>query len=312
MQKQTIQTTVGIFVIIGLLFVGYMMVQLGEVSIIGDDSYPLFARFSSVSGLQEGSAVEMMGIKIGQVEQLTIDQEDKTAVVELQIKKGIKILEDATAAIVTAGLIGEKFIKIDAGDHGEVLQPGATIAETESTVEKLPLDKLVKQALRAAEAVDLLVRSPELMGAIRALGKTMSDAQMLVRNVDRRVLPLAASIETAVRDAGGLVRNIDRQVRPLAATIEVAVKHAHKLVQNVDDQIVPLAADLDDMAIAVRHASEQAEKTFFSVEQTVEGNSRLGYVLTEALGDLSAASRSIRALTEYLERHPEAVLFGKR
>lgn len=287
MKKHTMQATVGIFVIIGLLFVGYMIVKIGEVSIIGDDTYSLFARFTSVSGLRVGSGVEMMGIKIGEVEQLTINQEDQAAVVELKIRRDIKVLEDATAAIITAGLIGEKFVKIDAGNYGKALQPGATITETEPTIEKLRLDKLVNQTLLAAEGVDLLVRSPELMEVIRSLGKTLNDAGILMRNVDKRVVPLASSIEVAVREA-------------------------QELVRNVDNQIVPLATNIEDASTAVRAAFRQAEKTFTSLENTAEGNSDLGYVLTETLRELSAAARSIRALTDYLERHPEAVLFGKR
>jgi phospholipid/cholesterol/gamma-HCH transport system substrate-binding protein len=286
-RKLTIQTTVGIFVITGLILIGYMVVKLGEVSIFGDESYSLFARFTSVSGLRVGSVVEMMGIKIGKVEYLTIDQEDQAAVVELKIRKDIKVLEDATAAIMTAGLIGEKFVKIDAGDHGEVLQPGSTITETEPTVERLPLAKLIDQTLLAAEGVDLLVRSPELMETIRSLGKTINDAGILMRNVDKRVVPLASSIEIAVRDA-------------------------QELVGNVDDRIVPLATDIEDAATAVRAAFEQAEKTFSSLKHTVNGDSVLGYALTETLRDLSDAARSIRTLTDYLERHPEAVIFGKR
>jgi paraquat-inducible protein B len=229
----------------------------------------------------------MMGIKIGEVEQLTIDQEDQAAVVELKIRKDIKVLEDATAAIMTAGLIGEKFVKIDAGNYGEVLQPGATITQTEPTVEKLPLDKLVNKTLLAAEGVDLLVRSPEFKEVIRSLGNTINDAGILMRNVDKRVVPLASSIEIAVREA-------------------------EELVRNVDNQIVPLATNIEDASTAVRAAFGQAEKTFTSLEHTAEGNSDLGYVLTETLRELSAAARSIRALTDYLERHPEAVLFGKR
>lgn len=287
MKKYTIQTTVGIFVIIGLLFAGYMIVKIGEVSIIGDDSYSLFARFTSVSGLRVGSVVEMMGIKIGQVEQLTIDQKDQAAVVKLKIRKDIKVLEDATAEVMTAGLVGDKFVKIDAGDHGKVLQPGATITETEPTVEKLPLDKLVNQALITAEGVDLLVRSSELMETIRHLGEVSKDVRILVRNVNKRVVPLASTIEVAVRDA-------------------------QELVRNVDDQIVPVATNIEDTSTAVRAAFEQAEKTFATLEHTAEGDSGLGYELTETLRDLSAAARSLRALTDYLERHPEAVVFGKR
>lgn len=287
MKKRTMQTTVGIFVIMGLLVVGYMIVRIGEVSIIGDESYSLFARFTSVSGLRVGSAIEMMGIKIGEVEQLTIDQKGQAAVVELKIRKDIKVLEDATAAIVTAGLIGEKFVKIDAGGHGEVLQPGATITETEPAVEKLPLDTLVKQTLRAAKGVDQLVRSPELLEVIRSLGKTLNDAGILMRNVDNRVVPLASSIEVAVRDA-------------------------QKLVRDIDDRLVPLTTSIENTSSAAHAAFLQAEKTFTSLEHTVDGNSELGYVLSEAFRELSAAARSIRVLTDYLERHPEAVLYGKR
>jgi phospholipid/cholesterol/gamma-HCH transport system substrate-binding protein len=287
MKKHTIQTTVGIFVIIGLLVVGYMIVKLGEISTIGDDSYSLFARFSSVSGLRVGSVVEMMGIKIGEVEQLTLDQKEKAAVVELTIDKGIKVLEDATATIMTAGLIGEKIVQIEAGNYGEVLQPGATITETESAVEKLPLDKLVNQTLLATEGVNRLVRSPELMEAIRSLGETMKVARKLVRNVDKRVVPLASSIQ-------------------------VTVRHAQELVRNFDDQIVPLAANIEDTSTAVLAAFEQAENTFSSLQHSAEGNSVLGYVLIETLSELSNTARSIRALTDYLERHPEALVFGKR
>ena len=121
-------------------------------------------------------------------------------------------MEDATAAVRTAGLVGDKFVKIDPGDHGEVLQPGATITETEPTVEKLPLDKLVNQALITAEGVNLLVRSSELMETIRHLSKASKDVQILVRNVNKRFVPLASTIEVAVRDAQELVRNVDDQI----------------------------------------------------------------------------------------------------
>ena len=132
MKKYSMETTVGIFVVIGLFFVGYMTVKLGEVSFLGDDSYSLFARFTSVSGLRPGSSVDMLGIEIGRVNGMTMDQEDQMAVVELKIKRGVKVFSDAIASIKTAGLIGDKYINIDAGGSGDLLIPGGTITETES------------------------------------------------------------------------------------------------------------------------------------------------------------------------------------
>lgn len=129
------ESVVGIFVVIGLLFVGYMTVKLGKVSLLGDDYYPLYASFSSVSGLRGDSPVEINGIEAGRVERLSIDQEKQMALVELKIKKGTKVYDDASASIKTAGLIGDKFVKIDPGGSGDILKPGGIITETSS-----PLD----------------------------------------------------------------------------------------------------------------------------------------------------------------------------
>ena len=135
MKKYTNETVVGIFVIVGLLCIGYMTVNLGNVSLFGDDTYALYARFNSVSGLRTGNPVEMLGLEIGRVAGFKMDQEDQVAEVELRIKKDIKIFDDAIASIKTAGLIGDKYVSIDAGGSDEVLKPGDTITDTESPVD---------------------------------------------------------------------------------------------------------------------------------------------------------------------------------
>ena len=129
------ETIVGIFVAIGLLCVGYMTVKLGKVSLFGDDYYSLYARFTSVSGLRVGNPIEIDGIEVGRVEQMRIDQEKQMAVVELKIKKGINVYDDASVSIKTAGLIGDKFIKIDPGGAGGILKPGGSITETTSALD---------------------------------------------------------------------------------------------------------------------------------------------------------------------------------
>jgi phospholipid/cholesterol/gamma-HCH transport system substrate-binding protein len=135
MKKYSVETVVGIFVIFGLLCVAYMTVKLGKVSLFGDDYYTLYARFGSVSGLRVGNPVEMGGIEVGRVERLNIDQEKQMAVVELKIRNGIRVYDDASASIKTAGLIGDKFIKIDPGGGGDILKPGGTIYETASPID---------------------------------------------------------------------------------------------------------------------------------------------------------------------------------
>jgi phospholipid/cholesterol/gamma-HCH transport system substrate-binding protein len=135
MMKYRHETVAGVFVAIGLLCVGYMVVKLGKVSLLGDDSYLLYARFTSVSGLRVGNPVEMFGLPIGQVKDLRVDQKDQLALAELKIEKGIKIYEDANAAIKTEGLIGDQYVSIDPGGGAPLLKPGGMITQTEPPID---------------------------------------------------------------------------------------------------------------------------------------------------------------------------------
>jgi phospholipid/cholesterol/gamma-HCH transport system substrate-binding protein len=135
MQKYSRETIVGVFVVIGLICIGYMTVKLGNIGILGEDTYKLYARFTSVSGLKLGNPVNMLGLEIGRVGSFEMDQEDQVAIVELKINKGIKIYDDAIASIKTEGLIGDRYVSIDAGGGGDLLADGDTIIETESPID---------------------------------------------------------------------------------------------------------------------------------------------------------------------------------
>jgi phospholipid/cholesterol/gamma-HCH transport system substrate-binding protein len=135
MKKYAMETTVGIFLVFGLLCLGYMTVKLGHVTLLGDDTYSLFARFTSVTGLRSGSPVYMLGIEIGRVERLAMNQKEQRAEVEIRIKNGITIYDDAIASIKTEGLIGDRYLSIDPGGGGAALAPGGTITETQPAVD---------------------------------------------------------------------------------------------------------------------------------------------------------------------------------
>jgi phospholipid/cholesterol/gamma-HCH transport system substrate-binding protein len=130
MKKYSMETIVGIFVAAGFLCVGYMAIKLGHLSLFAEDPLVLHARFSSVSGLKVGSSIEIFGIQVGNVQKIEMDSEREMALVQMGIRMGIKVYEDASASINTAGLIGDKFIKIDPGGSGDLLKPGGVITET--------------------------------------------------------------------------------------------------------------------------------------------------------------------------------------
>jgi phospholipid/cholesterol/gamma-HCH transport system substrate-binding protein len=133
-KKYAMQTIVGIFVAVGLACVAYMTVRLGHVSILGENAYTLYARFTTVSGLDADAPVEIYGIKVGRVVQITLDQQDQMAALTLSIQNGVKIYDDAIASIETEGLIGDEYVSISPGGAGALLKPGGTIIQTQPAV----------------------------------------------------------------------------------------------------------------------------------------------------------------------------------
>jgi phospholipid/cholesterol/gamma-HCH transport system substrate-binding protein len=142
MKKGSVETAVGIFVIIGILCVGYLTIKLGKMDWIGDNYYPVYAQFQSVSGLSNGATVEMAGVQIGQVESIALDREKLIAKVRLKIAKEVILTDDVIASVKTSGLIGDKYIKISPGGSDEILNPGDMITETESP---LDIEELVSK-----------------------------------------------------------------------------------------------------------------------------------------------------------------------
>ena len=134
MKKYVMETTVGIFVVIGLVCVAYMTLKLGHVSFLGQNTYSLYAPFSTVSGLRAGSSVDLYGTPVGRVARITLDQKNQMAIVELSIEEGIKVYEDAIASIRTEGLIGDEYVSISPGGAEPLLKSGGTIIQTQPPV----------------------------------------------------------------------------------------------------------------------------------------------------------------------------------
>jgi phospholipid/cholesterol/gamma-HCH transport system substrate-binding protein len=135
MKKWSVEVAVGLFVLIGIACIGYLTIRLGKMEIIGDNYYTVSARFQSIAGLKAGSEVELAGVSVGQVEGFSLDQERWMAVVQMKIMKTIVLTEDVIASIKTAGLIGDKYIKLSPGVSDVPLKPGGMIIETESALD---------------------------------------------------------------------------------------------------------------------------------------------------------------------------------
>ncbi len=142
MNKRKIEFYVGLFVSIGILCTGYLFIVLGEISLFRDKQYPIYAFFTSVSGLKTGAKIEMVGVQVGTVSNVSIDKERLLAKVEFRIDKNIELSEDVIASVKTSGIIGQKFIDILPGGSDIMLEPGEEIFNTESS---LDIESLVRK-----------------------------------------------------------------------------------------------------------------------------------------------------------------------
>ena len=133
MERARVNIAVGLFVLIGIVALGYLSIQLGRVSFLGATGYVVTADFPSVGGLKPGSTVEIAGVEIGRVE--AIGLADYQARVTLRIRAGVKLQEDAIASIKTKGLIGEKYLRISPGGSDRLIPPRGRIREVEAPVD---------------------------------------------------------------------------------------------------------------------------------------------------------------------------------
>lgn len=148
MKKMNLEMIVGLFLLAGFACFSYLAVKMGDIRMFSNETYAVTARFTSISGLKEGSVVELAGVNVGKVSLIELDPDDYEAVVHLDIDKSVELQDDSIASIRTAGIIGDKFIKLTPGGSDIILGPGDEIEETEPSIS---LEELVSKYIFESE-----------------------------------------------------------------------------------------------------------------------------------------------------------------
>jgi len=121
---------VGVFVLAGLVCLGYLAIRLGKLEFFGTQGYVVFADFVSVAGIKLGDPIEIAGVRIGKVEAMGLA--DDRARLTLRVSEGIKLQDDVIASVRARGLIGDKFVLVTPGASDKIIPPGGKIRETDS------------------------------------------------------------------------------------------------------------------------------------------------------------------------------------
>ncbi len=134
MKKSSIEMIVGLFMIAGFLAFAYLAFNLGEVEVLsGSRSYNVKAEFANVSGIKKGATVQVAGVVVGKVAEISLV--DQYANLTLEIDNEIQVPSDSFASVKSQGIIGDKFIQITLGGDEKMLAEGDVIVDTESSVD---------------------------------------------------------------------------------------------------------------------------------------------------------------------------------
>ena len=153
MTRKAIETTVGLFLLIGVAAMIWLALKVGNWSPTTTHEYEVTAHFDNIGGLTMKAPVTLAGVTIGRVASIGIDADDYSARITLQIDQAHDNLPtDTSAAILTSGLLGAQYVGLDPGAEETYLEDGDQIEITQSAV---VLEHLIGQILiRTAEEED--------------------------------------------------------------------------------------------------------------------------------------------------------------
>ncbi len=138
MRGHLVETVLGAVVL--AVAAAFLVWAYGRSDVASPDGYVLRAVFDRADGLDPGADVRVAGIRVGTVLATRLDPETWQAVVEFSVREDIRLPVDSSAAIVSTGLLGRRYLAITPGAEEETLAPGEAITFTQPA---LNLEELI-------------------------------------------------------------------------------------------------------------------------------------------------------------------------
>ena len=341
MSKQANKIAIGGFVVgaIGLVILG--MLVFGSGKFFQKKSIQVMYFEGSVKGLNVGAPVKFRGVDIGMVRDvtLTIDPHDDEFYVPVYVEifqdrlilldnqkdmfKYYQDMKEMDKLVNAMGLraqlqlqsmvTGQLFVNYDFYPDTTVKRVGlekryyeiptipTTLQMLSGTIEQIIRDfreanfqEIVKNIAETAEGVNNLVNSEGLKKSVEELNGALADLKKLIHNADR------------------LVTNVNTKVDPVTDSLEKTMADTRHLVKNIDSRLEPMAGSVEETLGSVQTAFTQAGNLLREAEELIAKDSYMSHEIVKTLESLSAASRAIQDLADYLQRQPEAFIKGKR
>jgi phospholipid/cholesterol/gamma-HCH transport system substrate-binding protein len=283
MSKFSVEAKVGVFVILGILLLGYMSMKVGKFTFSRESGYDLSVEFDSATGLAVDVPVEIAGVEVGRVRSISL--RDGKASVVLRIRPEVKIYGNAKAIIRTRGILGDKYIALNPGSPEEPpMKSGDRIAKTEPTSD---MDTLMNSLQDVAADIKALSGS---------LGKVLGgeEGEASVRNIIQNLKEMIESLNQTVQKNRNNIDAIIANLTGFSETLKSASDVDPKDIQGIVKNLSNASAKMDEMMNGVNQI----------VAQINEGKGSLGKLIKEeeAIKNLNATLASLRDISEKINQ----------
>lgn len=279
--KSGAEVKVGIFVFIAIVLLAFMSMQVGERELLRGGMYDLVVYFESVTGLKTGAPVEIAGIEVGRVRDIRLA--DGRAKLVLELEEDVQLNADATARIMTRGVLGDKYIALSSGTDGlPALTEGDTIQHAQSTAD---LDELMGKIGRIADDIGSVSKSvANVMGGPegeRDLRRTFLNMRDLAVSLNQMVQRNTESIDLIVAN----MRDFSSDLKDISA--------ANK--QNINTTI----KNFEAASIGLKHTLNRMDSVLAKIDEgqgtagRLVNDEEMGQNLHEAVASLESVARKI-------------------
>jgi phospholipid/cholesterol/gamma-HCH transport system substrate-binding protein len=245
MTRLSIEAKVGFFVVAGILILAYMSMKVGTLPYGPDQGKSVYAYFDSAEGLVKGVPVEVAGVEVGRVREISLER--GKAKVDLQLNPDVEIGRDVVAAIRTKGVLGDKYVELVLGAPGAPpIQAGERIEETISPTN---IDSLLQQL--SAIGQDIKKLTGTFSGV---LGE--ADGQ--------------ASLKTIVDNLKELTQTLNQTVQKNRENIDLTLQNFSVFSQDLRSLSGNNKEALNDIVLNFRLASEQLREAIAVVSLITE------------------------------------------
>jgi paraquat-inducible protein B len=323
MSTKVNKTAIGAFVLgaIALLVAGVLVLGAGKFF---TEQFAYVSYFDgSVKGLSVGSPVMFRGVKVGSVTDISITVDPAKRQLKIPViftlepekfkgsKDEFRRDPRTIAKAVEMGLrtqlqtqsfvTGQLMVALDFfpdkpanyvglyKDYSEIPSIPTPLEQLQKTIEDLPFKEIVEN-----------------------LNHTLAGVERLVNAIDAK--KTTETIEAAFKETQAMVQNLNSRIGPVTENIAQAARSADAALLETRETMVAVRSDTQNVLDKAQTTLVSAQSALKQSEQTLQAygeDSRLVVDLNKTLRELSATTRSLRQLSDYLERHPEALLKGK-